>query len=185
MNEISTHFLCTSNYNKRSRMGRTLGPLKFSRFIDFDFIDSANNKKVADCVILCYLVPGDSLLHLAASTGGEQAGLFLTSHGAEPNHVNKHGLTPLHVSAQAGLAKLVSELLNRFAGIPRSLQNCFYSKLTLLFIIVLLIMLLSLLVRFFFFQVLIGSVAARRFRLVLFWFSFVFLYSRFFQRSER
>jgi len=50
---------------------------------------------------------------MAAASGQEEAGLFLASHGAQPNHTNKHGEMPLHVAARKGLAKLVSELLNK------------------------------------------------------------------------
>ena len=56
---------------------------------------------------------GDSLLHMAAACGREEAGLFLASHGAQPNHTNKNGEMPLHVAAREGLANLVSELLNK------------------------------------------------------------------------
>lgn len=61
-------------------------------------------------------ITGDSLLHMAAASGLEEAGLFLASHGAQPNHTNKHGEMPLHVAARKGLAKLVSELLNNGAN---------------------------------------------------------------------
>ena len=50
---------------------------------------------------------------MAAASGLEEAGLFLASHGAQPNHANKHGEMPLHVASRTGLAKLVSELLNK------------------------------------------------------------------------
>lgn len=50
---------------------------------------------------------------MAAASGREEAGLFLASHGAQANHTNKHGKMPLHVAARKGLAKLVSELLNK------------------------------------------------------------------------
>ena len=50
---------------------------------------------------------------MAAASGQEEAGLFLASHGAQPNHTNKHGEMPLHVAARKGLARLVSELLNK------------------------------------------------------------------------
>ena len=64
-------------------------------------------------MFLCFFVLGDSLLHMAAACGREEAGLFLASHGAQPNHSNKSGEMPLHVAARKGLAKLVSELLNK------------------------------------------------------------------------
>ncbi|XP_048582377.1 rabankyrin-5 isoform X2 [Nematostella vectensis] len=61
-------------------------------------------------------VTGDSLLHLAAASGQEEAGLFLAGHGAQPDHVNKAGETPLHVAARRGLVRLVAELLNNGAN---------------------------------------------------------------------
>lgn len=61
-------------------------------------------------------ITGDSLLHMAAASSREEAGLFLASHGAQANHTNKHGEMPLHVAARKGLAKLVSELLNNGAN---------------------------------------------------------------------
>lgn len=51
---------------------------------------------------------------MAAASGRQEAGLFLVSHGAQPNHTNKHGEMPLHVTARQGLARLVSELLNKY-----------------------------------------------------------------------
>ena len=51
---------------------------------------------------------------MAAASGRQEAGLFLASHGAQPNHTNKHGEMPLHVAARKGLARLVSELLNKY-----------------------------------------------------------------------
>ena len=62
---------------------------------------------------LTYVMIGDSLLHMAAASGLEEAGLFLASHGAQPNHANKHGEMPLHVASRTGLARLVLELLNK------------------------------------------------------------------------
>eukprot|EP00795_Rhopilema_esculentum_P015608 gene15608-6884_t len=59
---------------------------------------------------------GDSLLHLAAFSGNEAAGLFLLAQGAQPNHANKKGETPLHASSLKGHASLVKELLKRGAN---------------------------------------------------------------------
>lgn len=61
-------------------------------------------------------INGDSLLHMAAASGLEEAGLFLASHGAQPNHANKHGEMPLHVASRTGLPRLVFELLNNGAN---------------------------------------------------------------------
>ncbi|XP_028400515.1 rabankyrin-5-like isoform X2 [Dendronephthya gigantea] len=55
---------------------------------------------------------GDSLLHLAAAQSRQNAGLFLASHGAEPNVTNKLGETPLHSACRSGLINLVSKLLH-------------------------------------------------------------------------
>lgn len=59
---------------------------------------------------------------MAAASGREEAGLFLASHGAQANHTNKHGEMPLHVAARKGLAKLVSELLNKL--VKRIISRC-------------------------------------------------------------
>ena len=59
-------------------------------------------------------LPGDSLLHLSAFSGNESAGLFLLAQGAQPNHANKKGETPLHASALKGHERLVRELLKRY-----------------------------------------------------------------------
>ncbi|KAJ9594560.1 hypothetical protein L9F63_027455, partial [Diploptera punctata] len=48
--------------------------------------------------------------------GLEEAGLFLCSHGVNPNHVNNKGESPLHVACSKGLSKLVSELLRKGAN---------------------------------------------------------------------
>ena len=62
---------------------------------------------------------------MAAASGREEAGLFLASHGAQPNHTNKHGEMPLHVAARKGLAKLVSELLNKLVASPAGISLFF------------------------------------------------------------
>ncbi|XP_035691517.1 rabankyrin-5-like [Branchiostoma floridae] len=59
---------------------------------------------------------GDSLLHLAARAGNEEAALFLASYGANPNHTNNRGETPLHCAAQQGLSRLVEKLLHMGAN---------------------------------------------------------------------
>ena len=51
---------------------------------------------------------------MAASSGNEEAGLFLAPRGTDPNHNNKLGETPLHLSARKGLSKLVASLLNKY-----------------------------------------------------------------------
>ena len=61
-----------------------------------------------------FYFPGDSLLHLSAFSGNESAGLFLLAQGAQPNHANKKGETPLHASALKGHERLVRELLKRY-----------------------------------------------------------------------
>lgn len=54
---------------------------------------------------------GESLLHLVARDGMEEAGLFLTTQGASCNVVNADGETPLHVSCTVGLPSLTTALL--------------------------------------------------------------------------
>ena len=54
------------------------------------------------------------MLHLAAFSGNEAAGLFLLAQGAQPNHANKKGETPLHASALKGHHSLVRELLKGY-----------------------------------------------------------------------
>ncbi|KAJ9588899.1 hypothetical protein L9F63_017777 [Diploptera punctata] len=59
---------------------------------------------------------GHTLLRVFAVEGLEEAGLFLCSHGVNPNHVNNKGESPLHVACSKGLSKLVSELLRKGAN---------------------------------------------------------------------
>lgn len=59
---------------------------------------------------------GDSLLHMSASMKNESAGLFLIDHGAQVNHSNKRGESPLHTAAQIGLVALVNKLLRRYGA---------------------------------------------------------------------
>ena len=54
---------------------------------------------------------GNSLLHISAEEGLEVAGMFLASHGAQPNRANRGGETPLHKAAAKGLAQLTALLL--------------------------------------------------------------------------
>ncbi|XP_042239177.1 rabankyrin-5-like isoform X2 [Homarus americanus] len=54
---------------------------------------------------------GESLLHLVAREGLEEAGLFLTTEGANCNVVNADGETPLHISCTVGLPSLTTALL--------------------------------------------------------------------------
>ena len=55
---------------------------------------------------------GDSLLHMAASKGRQNAALFLACCGAQPNVTNKLGETPLHAACRSGLTSLISKLLH-------------------------------------------------------------------------
>lgn len=63
------------------------------------------------------LLLGNNLLHVAALNGNEKAGLFLASHGAQPDKFNNEGETPLHVAARNGMVALVKELLNKYVYI--------------------------------------------------------------------
>ncbi|XP_069684015.1 rabankyrin-5 [Periplaneta americana] len=63
-----------------------------------------------------YSFSADSLLHLVCKEGLEEAGLFLCTHGTNPNHVNKKGESPLHVACAKGLNKLVTALLKSGAN---------------------------------------------------------------------
>jgi ankyrin repeat protein len=56
---------------------------------------------------------GNSLLHISAEEGFEVAGMFLASHGAQPNRANRRGETPLHKAAGKGLAQLTALLLKK------------------------------------------------------------------------
>ncbi|KAG0712539.1 Rabankyrin-5 [Chionoecetes opilio] len=59
---------------------------------------------------------GESLLHLLAREGLEEAGLFLTTQSVNCNVVNADGETPLHVSCTAGLPSLTTALLQMGAN---------------------------------------------------------------------
>uniref|UniRef100_A0A0P4WJ56 FYVE-type domain-containing protein n=1 Tax=Scylla olivacea TaxID=85551 RepID=A0A0P4WJ56_SCYOL len=59
---------------------------------------------------------GESLLHLLAREGLEEAGLFLTTQGVNCNVVNADGETPLHVSCTVGLPSLTTALLQMGAN---------------------------------------------------------------------
>ena len=74
--------------------------------------DKSTNALNKDCS-LSFMRSGNSLLHMAALSKNESAGLFLIEHGAQVNHINKKGESPLHVSAQNGLVELVDRLLKR------------------------------------------------------------------------
>lgn len=58
---------------------------------------------------------GDSLLHILAQNRLEDAAVFLAEF-ANLNHVNKAGLTPLHVAASQGLSNLTRALLEKGAS---------------------------------------------------------------------
>ncbi|XP_076453246.1 rabankyrin-5-like [Babylonia areolata] len=59
---------------------------------------------------------GNSLLHLAAKSVNQAAGIFLAEHGASVSHANNRGETPLHFACDAGLTRLVQVLLDRGAN---------------------------------------------------------------------
>uniref|UniRef100_A0A3B4Y6H0 Ankyrin repeat and FYVE domain containing 1 n=1 Tax=Seriola lalandi dorsalis TaxID=1841481 RepID=A0A3B4Y6H0_SERLL len=56
------------------------------------------------------------LMQRAARAGNEAAALFLATHGAKVNHVNKWGESPLHTACRCGLASLTAELLQQGAN---------------------------------------------------------------------
>ncbi|XP_055542467.1 rabankyrin-5 isoform X2 [Wyeomyia smithii] len=58
---------------------------------------------------------GDSLLHSLSKHKFEDAAVFLADY-ANLNHINKAGLTPLHVAAMNGLSNLISALLEKGAS---------------------------------------------------------------------
>lgn len=58
-----------------------------------------------------YTQTSDSLLHLVAREGLEDAGLFLCSYSNNINHVNKKGESCLHIACERGLSRLVTKLL--------------------------------------------------------------------------
>ncbi|XP_056449983.1 rabankyrin-5 isoform X1 [Gadus chalcogrammus] len=59
---------------------------------------------------------GNCLMQRAAKASSEAAALFLATHGALVNHVNKLGETPLHTACLCGLAVLTAELLQQGAN---------------------------------------------------------------------
>uniref|UniRef100_A0A8C9XAB3 Ankyrin repeat and FYVE domain containing 1 n=1 Tax=Sander lucioperca TaxID=283035 RepID=A0A8C9XAB3_SANLU len=56
------------------------------------------------------------LMQRAAQAGNEAAALFLATHGAKVNHVNKWGESALHTACRCGLASLTAELLQQGAN---------------------------------------------------------------------
>jgi len=70
----------------------------------------ANGNECAHCP------PGNCLLQRAAEAGNEAAALFLATSGAQVNHRNKWGETPLHTACRYGLASLTAELLQQGAN---------------------------------------------------------------------
>ncbi|TMS13713.1 Rabankyrin-5 [Larimichthys crocea] len=56
------------------------------------------------------------LMQRAARANSEAAALFLATHGAKVNHVNKSGESPLHTACRCGLASLTAELLQQGAN---------------------------------------------------------------------
>ncbi|TSY98082.1 Rabankyrin-5 [Bagarius yarrelli] len=59
---------------------------------------------------------GNCLIQRAAIAGSEAAAIFLATHGAKVNHINKWGETPLHTACRCGLAALTAELLQQGAN---------------------------------------------------------------------
>ncbi|XP_077361814.1 rabankyrin-5 [Festucalex cinctus] len=59
---------------------------------------------------------GNCLMQRAARSANEAAALFLATHGAKVNHVNKWGESPLHTACRFGLASLTAELLQQGAN---------------------------------------------------------------------
>ncbi|XP_054610200.1 rabankyrin-5 isoform X2 [Dunckerocampus dactyliophorus] len=59
---------------------------------------------------------GNCLMQRAACAANEEAALFLATHGAKVNHVNKWGESPLHTACRCGLASLTAELLQQGAN---------------------------------------------------------------------
>ncbi|XP_046839530.1 rabankyrin-5-like isoform X2 [Xenia sp. Carnegie-2017] len=104
------------NLEKKDDKGRT--PLWLSLTIADNKFDADDTESVparlheagasCDCVDG---TTGDSLLHQAAKQSRQKAGLFLASHGAEPNVTNNVGESPLHSACSTGLIDLVSKLL--------------------------------------------------------------------------
>ncbi|XP_039866819.1 rabankyrin-5 isoform X2 [Simochromis diagramma] len=56
------------------------------------------------------------LMQRAALANNEAAALFLTTHGAKVNHINKWGESSLHTACRCGLASLTAELLQQGAN---------------------------------------------------------------------
>ncbi|XP_049597637.1 rabankyrin-5 [Syngnathus scovelli] len=59
---------------------------------------------------------GNCLMQRAACAANEAAALFLATHGAKVNHINKWGESPLHTACRFGLASLTGELLQQGAN---------------------------------------------------------------------
>ncbi|XP_061754275.1 rabankyrin-5 isoform X2 [Nerophis ophidion] len=59
---------------------------------------------------------GNCLMQRAACAANEEAALFLATHGAKVNHVNKWGESSLHTACRSGLASLTAELLQQGAN---------------------------------------------------------------------
>lgn len=64
----------------------------------------------------CDTTTEDCLMQRAALVYNEAAALFLATHGAKVNHVNKLGESPLHTACRCGLANLTAELLQQGAN---------------------------------------------------------------------
>lgn len=64
---------------------------------------------------------GDSLLHILTKSGLEESAVFLTEF-ANLNHVNRAGLTVLHLAGEKGFGKLAQALLKK--GASPNIQSC-------------------------------------------------------------
>lgn len=86
---------------------------------EYNNLTSAKNKRPSTIkrpreLIFLFQVVGptnESLLHLVARGGLEEAGLFLTTQGADCNVSNADGESPLHISCTVGLPSLTTALL--------------------------------------------------------------------------
>ncbi|CAH0394295.1 unnamed protein product [Bemisia tabaci] len=58
-----------------------------------------------------YPQTNDSLLHLVAEEGLEEAALFICSHANNLNHINRKGESALHIACAQGLHRLATNLL--------------------------------------------------------------------------
>uniref|UniRef100_A0A6P8I0Z8 Rabankyrin-5-like n=1 Tax=Actinia tenebrosa TaxID=6105 RepID=A0A6P8I0Z8_ACTTE len=108
------------NLELRDNQGRVPLWLALSYDNNFDPMDedslAANLVSHGACPDSINATTGDSLLHMAASSGREKAGLFLASRSTQLDYMNKAGETPLHLACRNGMVTLVTELLNSGAN---------------------------------------------------------------------